>query len=99
MSHTLSRKATQWHSVSLNSFVLQLVRKSSSDKVLVIGGGVTLHEALAAAELLSADGVNIRVMDIFSIKPIDKQGILENAAQCGNKVIVVEDHYEEGTYF
>lgn len=75
---------------------LQVLKESTSDKALVIGAGVTLHEALAAAATLSADGVNIRVMDIFSVKPIDKKAVLENAAKCGNKVVVVEDHYEQG---
>lgn len=75
----------------------KIVKQSSSDKALVIGAGVTLHEALAAAkELSAADGINIRVMDIFSVKPIDSEAILQNAAECGNNVIVVEDHYQSG---
>ncbi|XP_003745031.1 transketolase [Galendromus occidentalis] len=74
----------------------KIVRKSSSDRALVIGAGVTLHEALAAAETLAKEGVNIRVCDIFSVKPIDGTAILQNAAECGNNVIVVEDHYEQG---
>ncbi|XP_074593625.1 transketolase-like protein 2 [Brevipalpus obovatus] len=73
-----------------------ILKKSASDQCLVIGAGVTLYEALAAAETLSNSGTNIRVMDLFTIKPIDAQAILENAKQCGNKVIVVEDHYPEG---
>lgn len=74
----------------------KIVKKSTSDKALVIGAGVTLHEALAASEDLAKGGINIRVLDIFSVKPIDKNLILQNAAECGNNVIVVEDHYEQG---
>ncbi|XP_003746645.1 transketolase [Galendromus occidentalis] len=74
----------------------QVVLQSDSDKVLVIGAGVTLHEALAAARELQKKGTQIRVMDIFSVKPIDSQSILSNARQCGGKIIVVEDHYPEG---
>ena len=74
----------------------KVFKRSSSDKALVIGAGVTLHEALEAAEDLAKTGINIRVLDIFSVKPIDSAAILQNAAECGNNVIVVEDHYEQG---
>jgi len=74
----------------------KIVKKSSSDECLVIGAGVTLHEALAAADTLSGQGKNIRVMDIFSVKPIDKDAIISNAKECAGKVIVVEDHYAQG---
>jgi len=63
---------------------------------LVIGGGVTLHEALKAHALLQQENINIRVLDIFSVKPIDAQGIAENAKAVGGRVITVEDHYPEG---
>lgn len=53
--------------------------KSDSDKILIIGGGVTLFSALDAQKTLAADGIHARVIDIFSIKPLDKDGIIENA--------------------
>jgi transketolase len=46
---------------------------------LIIGGGVTVHEALAAAEELKNENIHVRVLDLFSIKPIDAQGIIKNA--------------------
>jgi len=74
----------------------KIVRQSDDDKVLVIGAGVTLYEALKAADHLAAQGVNIRVMDPFTIKPLDSQAVQEHAAACGGRVVTVEDHYPEG---
>eukprot|EP00096_Caligus_rogercresseyi_P010309 TRINITY_DN370_c0_g1_i1.p1 TRINITY_DN370_c0_g1~~TRINITY_DN370_c0_g1_i1.p1 ORF type:complete len:618 (-),score=145.23 TRINITY_DN370_c0_g1_i1:244-2097(-) len=73
-----------------------VIRKSSSDKVLIIAGGITLFKAIEAAEELAAGGINVRVMDIFTLKPVDKEGIISNARECNNKIITVEDHYPEG---
>jgi len=84
-----------------NSEVFQIgkakvLRKSDSDKVLIVAAGITLFEALAAADQLAAQGVNARVLDPFTIKPLDIQAIQENAAACGGRVVTVEDHYPEG---
>ena len=73
----------------------KILRKSDSDQVLVIGAGVTLHEALKAADSLKEAGVNIRVMDPFTIKPLDITAVQDNAAACHGRVITVEDHYPE----
>lgn len=73
-----------------------MLRKSDSDKVTVIGCCVTLFEALKAADKLAIDGVNIRVIDPFTIKPIDAETIRSNAKETGGKIITVEDHYPEG---
>lgn len=62
----------------------------------VIGSCVTLYEALKAADTLASKGVNIRVIDPFTIKPIDAATIIESAEQTGGKIITVEDHYAEG---
>jgi transketolase len=51
---------------------------------------------MKAHTLLKAEGIHIRVVDIFSIKPIDKAGLLKNAKETGNRILVVEDHYKEG---
>ena len=48
-----------------------VLKSSSDDKATVVGAGVTLHEALAAYEELQKEGINIRVIDLYSIKPID----------------------------
>ncbi|KAL3289890.1 hypothetical protein HHI36_023279 [Cryptolaemus montrouzieri] len=71
-------------------------RKSNKDQVLIIGAGVTLQEALNASIELAKGGVAARVLDPFTIKPIDKEGIIKNAQECGGLVVVVEDHYPEG---
>lgn len=73
-----------------------VLRQSKDDVALVIGAGITLHEALKAADALSAQGKNIRVLDPFTLKPIDAAGIIENAKACGGRIITVEDHYPEG---
>lgn len=51
---------------------------------------------MTAADQLASEGINLRVMDLFTIKPIDKDGIIKNARECGGRIIVVEDHYAEG---
>ncbi|XP_062871366.1 transketolase-like protein 2 [Trichomycterus rosablanca] len=74
----------------------KVVRQSSSDQVTVIGAGVTLHEALAAHDILAKEGVNIRVIDPFTIKPLDAATIVASARATRGQVITVEDHYKEG---
>ncbi|XP_021357737.1 transketolase-like isoform X2 [Mizuhopecten yessoensis] len=74
----------------------QVVRQSDKDQVTVIGCCVTLHEALKAADKLEIDGVNIRVIDPFTIKPLDEMTILNNARATGGRIITVEDHYAWG---
>jgi len=74
----------------------KILRQSDADKVLIVAAGITLFEALKAADQLAAQGVNARVLDPFTIKPLDIQAIQENAAACGGRVVTVEDHYPEG---
>lgn len=75
----------------------QIIKSSNKDSVLVIGAGVTLHEAVDAAnELQQKHNVNVRVLDLFTVKPLDAQFIISNAQQCNNKIITVEDHYPQG---
>jgi len=74
----------------------KVVRQSKDDAVTVIGSCVTLCEAVKAADVLAASGVNIRIIDPFTIKPIDADTIIANAQETGNKIVVVEDHYPEG---
>ena len=68
----------------------------TGDKVTVVGAGVTLFEALKAADQLKAEGINVTVIDAYSIKPLGKKEILAAAKKTGNTVITVEDHYSEG---
>jgi transketolase len=74
----------------------KVLTKSDSDKVTVIGAGVTLHEALKAAAELKASGTNIRVIDLYCVKPIDGKAIAAEVAATGGKLITVEDHWPEG---
>jgi transketolase len=66
------------------------------DKVTIVGAGITLFEALKAADTLKAEGINVTVIDAYSIKPLGKDVILAAAKKTGNTVITVEDHYSEG---
>ena len=68
----------------------------TGDKVTIVGAGVTLHEAIKAADALKAEGINVTVIDAYSIKPLGKDVILAAAKKTGNTVITVEDHYSEG---
>ncbi|AXK45245.1 transketolase [Brachybacterium saurashtrense] len=72
------------------------LRRSDQDAVTLIGAGVTLHEALAAADALAEDGIHARVIDAYSIKPIDAETLREAAAATGGRVVVAEDHHAEG---
>uniref|UniRef100_A0A8C0J4Z1 transketolase n=1 Tax=Chelonoidis abingdonii TaxID=106734 RepID=A0A8C0J4Z1_CHEAB len=74
----------------------KVVHKSDADRVTVIGAGVTLHEALAAAHELAKQGTHIRVIDPFTIKPLDAATIVNSAQATGGRIITVEDHYTEG---
>merc|ERR1719244_114040 len=74
----------------------KVVRSSPNDQVLVIGGGITLPQATEAADQLAEKGINIRVMDPFTIKPLDVAAVREAAAACGGRIVTVEDHYPEG---
>lgn len=73
----------------------KVLRKSNSDFVTVIAAGVTLHEALNAYEELKKEGIFIRVIDLYSIKPIDIS-TLHEAARTTKAIITVEDHFAEG---
>ena len=74
----------------------KVLRQSSADQVLVVAAGVTLFEALAAYEELKQANISIRVIDLFSVKPIDQEALRAAAKACGGKVLTVEDHYAHG---
>ena len=65
-------------------------------KATIVSAGVTLFEALKAADTLKAEGVTVTVIDAYSVKPLGKDVILAAAKKTGNVVITVEDHYPEG---
>lgn len=72
-----------------------VLRSSAKDQVTIVGAGVTVHEALAAADALQQQGIAARVIDLYSVKPIDTQ-TLQQAAQDTGRIITVEDHWPEG---
>ncbi|XP_050444726.1 transketolase-like protein 2 isoform X2 [Cataglyphis hispanica] len=74
----------------------KVIKSSANDQVLLIGAGVTLHEAVKAADELAEAGINARVIDPFTIKPIDAQAIIKNAKEVGGRIVTVEDHYPQG---
>jgi transketolase len=74
----------------------RVVRQSDRDHVTVVGAGVTLHEALKAADQLQGEGVAIRVIDAYSVKPIDAKTLHAAAQATGGRIVVVEDHWFEG---
>jgi len=74
----------------------RVVRESDEDQVALIGAGVTLHEALKAADALAAEGINARVVDAYTVKPIDAETLAAASAATGGRLIVVEDHWPEG---
>jgi transketolase len=73
----------------------KVLRASGKDRLTVVAAGVTLHEALKAAELLDREGVQIRVIDLYSVKPVDRRTLRE-AADITGCLLTVEDHREEG---
>ncbi len=74
----------------------KLVRAGDNDQVTLIGAGVTLHEALRAAEILQGEGIAARVIDLYSVKPIDTQTLVTAAEATGGRLVVAEDHHPEG---
>ncbi|KAI2659043.1 Transketolase [Labeo rohita] len=76
----------------------KVVCQSKEDQVTVIGAGMTLHEALAAAEQLKKERIYIRVIDPFTIKPLDAKTIIDHVRATRGRVITVEDHYYEGGF-
>jgi len=74
----------------------KLARSSPEDQVTLIGAGVTLHNSLAAADQLGQDAIRARVVDLYSVKPIDTQALLDAAAATGDRIVVTEDHYPAG---
>jgi transketolase len=73
----------------------KVLRSDPDDQVTLIGAGVTVHEALAAADKLAAEGVKARVIDLYSVKPVDAKTLRE-AARATGRFVTVEDHHPEG---
>ncbi|MGZ3714403.1 MAG: transketolase, partial [Ktedonobacterales bacterium] len=74
----------------------KVLRQSANDRVTVVAAGITLHETLAAYDQLQTDGIAIRVIDAYSVKPIDTKTLHEAAQATNGQIVVVEDHWIEG---
>ena len=74
----------------------KVIRSSTEDKVTVVAAGITLHEALKAYDELKMEGISIRVIDLYSVKPVDTKTLVNAAQETNGTIITVEDHYPEG---
>jgi transketolase len=74
----------------------KLVRSSDDDEVTIVAAGITLHEALKAADVLREEGVSARVIDLYSVKPVDVETLREAAEATGGRFVTAEDHWPEG---
>jgi transketolase len=74
----------------------KVLRSSAKDKVTLIGAGVTLHNCLAAADALATKKIPARVIDLYSVKPVDVKTLREAARVTKGRFVIVEDHYPEG---
>ena len=74
----------------------KVLRKSESDRLTIVAAGVTLFEALKAHDQLKATGIPVRIIDLYSIAPIDQATLLESARATQGRLLTVEDHYAHG---
>jgi transketolase len=74
----------------------KVVRETDDDEVTIVGAGITVHEALKAADALAQDGVQARVVDLYSVKPVDAETLQTAAEATGGRIVTVEDHWPEG---
>jgi transketolase len=74
----------------------KVLRRSDHDRALIVAAGVTVQEALLAHEILWDEGTPVRVIDLFSVQPIDREELIASARAVKGNVITVEDHYEHG---
>lgn len=74
----------------------KILRQSGRDRAMIVTGGVTLAEALAAYDQLRTEGLEVCIVDLFSIQPIDREALIEASRAAGGLVVTVEDHYAHG---
>jgi len=74
----------------------KIIRTSPNDLVTLVGAGISLHESLKAADILAGENIAVKVIDLYSIKPIDKKGLLVALRETDGKIVITEDHYPEG---
>jgi transketolase len=74
----------------------KVLLQSDADRVAVVAAGITVHESLKAAEILKTEGIAVRIVDAYSVKPVDEAGLRAAAEATGGRMVVAEDHYAEG---
>jgi transketolase len=74
----------------------KVIRASANDQATIIGAGITLYEALKAHDRLREEGINTKVVDLYSVKPIDHETLHRAARETDGRLITVEDHWMEG---
>lgn len=74
----------------------KVLRSSNKDEVTIVAAGITLHNALAAYDQLKSQGIRARIIDAYSVKPIDEETLFVAAEEAGNCILTVEDHWPEG---
>jgi transketolase len=74
----------------------RVLRSSDNDQVAIVAAGITVHEALKAADALAEEGIAVRVVDAYSIKPIDAGTLAAAVADTDGQLVTVEDHWPEG---
>jgi transketolase len=74
----------------------KVVRSSEDDDVTIVAAGITLHEALKAADALASDEIAARVIDLYSVKPVDREALHAAAEATGGRIVTAEDHWPEG---
>jgi transketolase len=74
----------------------KVVRSSDDDRVTIVAMGITVHNAIEACETLQGEGTNARLIDAYSVKPIDAGTLNEAVRATGGRLVVVEDHWPEG---
>ena len=74
----------------------KVLRRSDNDRATIVGGGITVHEALKAADQLKGQGIAVRVIDLYCVKPLDGAALAAEVKATGGRLVTVEDHFEEG---
>jgi transketolase len=75
---------------------LKVLRSSAQDVVTIVGAGITVFEALKAHDHLKAEGTPVRVIDLYSVAPVDRDGLTAAGRATAGRMITVEDHYASG---
>src|SRR3989344_1603290 len=74
----------------------KILKESKKDKGVIIGAGITLHESLEAHKNLMKKNFNVAVVDLYCIKPFNSKKLIDFIKKHGNKIVISEDHYQEG---